>query len=176
MVYEWKPDVDSRLAVWDAQVVGEHLVELTKRNHGNLTSVIVLADAKNVESPIHNLFEWDNSKAAEQYRRYQAKSMAKSLILVRVDEQKKRVERTPFVTTVTISHSDGREHDAYVSTKQSRENPDYRRQVVERALAELARWIERWGDVQELTDLTLSVRQSWPEWDKKNTVKRLTSA
>jgi hypothetical protein len=46
---------------------------------GHLTTSIVLAEAKKVRSPIHDLFEWDDSSAANQYRLDQARHLIRSV-------------------------------------------------------------------------------------------------
>jgi hypothetical protein len=37
----------------------------------------ILEKAKDPKSPLHKYFEWDNSKAGEQYRIYQARHLAR---------------------------------------------------------------------------------------------------
>jgi len=43
--------------------------------HGELTEEIVLKAARKVSSALHDYFEWDNTKAAEQYRLQQARAV-----------------------------------------------------------------------------------------------------
>lgn len=40
--------------------------------HGTLTPAIVLEEARSPAHPLHDKFEWDDSEAAEKYRKHQA--------------------------------------------------------------------------------------------------------
>ena len=58
-----------------AQVVGARLEQLRIAGDGELTPEVVIADARHSASPLHSLFEWDDTEAAHQYRlvvRYRA--------------------------------------------------------------------------------------------------------
>ncbi len=51
------------------------LTQIAKRNGGRLMVDDVLAEAKSGSSPLHRHFEWDDTEAAEQYRRQQARAL-----------------------------------------------------------------------------------------------------
>lgn len=51
---------------------------LKLRKEGALTAADVVADARRPDSPLHELFEWDDSVAAERYRESQARSLIRS--------------------------------------------------------------------------------------------------
>lgn len=51
------------------------LTQMAKRNGGILKVDDVLEEAKNVNSVLHQYFEWDDSEAAEHYRRQQARAL-----------------------------------------------------------------------------------------------------
>jgi hypothetical protein len=51
----------------------EVLLALAKANNGLLTVDTVISEARSVLSPLHSWFEWDDSKAAENYRKWQAR-------------------------------------------------------------------------------------------------------
>jgi hypothetical protein len=52
----------------------DHL-EAVKQKRGALTAEILVDEARAPEHPLHSRFEWDNSKAAELYRRDQARKL-----------------------------------------------------------------------------------------------------
>ncbi len=54
------------------------------KRDGQLTASGILKMAENESSPLHSIFEWDDTKAAREYRLYQAR-----LGLVRHDRQGK---------------------------------------------------------------------------------------
>lgn len=43
------------------------------KKHGKLTADLIVKEAKKISSPLHQFFEWDNTKAAEQWRKQQAR-------------------------------------------------------------------------------------------------------
>lgn len=53
----------------------DYLLELAEQNDGVLTTEAVLEDAKQETSPLHRHFQWDDTVAAEAYRRWQARSL-----------------------------------------------------------------------------------------------------
>lgn len=57
-----------------AEVVGGIVESLPEKNEAALLKV-----ARNKNSPIHHLFEWDESRAAQEYRLLQARVMLSSL-------------------------------------------------------------------------------------------------
>ena len=61
--------------------VEERMNELAD-DQGRLTPDTILADAANEESPLHNEFEWDDSKAGHLYRVEQARRLIPSVKLV----------------------------------------------------------------------------------------------
>lgn len=75
-VYQWRhewmsKDVDPNLAV----------KEITKAEdiYGKVTPGTVLNVAKEKDSPIHSLFQWDDSIAGEKYRLIQARKLINNL-------------------------------------------------------------------------------------------------
>ena len=53
--------------------------------HGRLTTDIVLEAATNAESPLHKVFEWDDTAAAHAHRVWQARKLIKSVRIERPD-------------------------------------------------------------------------------------------
>jgi hypothetical protein len=50
--------------------------------HGQLTPMLVLDQARAAEHPLHDRFEWDDSAAAESWRREQAHRLIRSVRVV----------------------------------------------------------------------------------------------
>ena len=57
------------------------LQKLYDENH-RLTPAIVLAEAKDPDSPLHPLFEWSDHEAAEKWRLQQARQLIRSVRVV----------------------------------------------------------------------------------------------
>jgi hypothetical protein len=73
----------------DKDLVAEKLAEIAGRNGGRLTPDLVLAEAESPESVLHDLFEWDDSKAAHQHRLTQARQIITSVRVVITTEERK---------------------------------------------------------------------------------------
>lgn len=82
-----------------AQVVGDTIEELSK--HGAVTSQALLEVSRPEDAPTHNLFEWDDSVAAERYRLQQATVAINSIEITIVDESNgTAVQQAAFVNIV----------------------------------------------------------------------------
>lgn len=79
----------------------KELEAMAAANNGVVTVDMVIDAAKNEDSPLHSHFEWDNDKAAENYRRWQARAL---------------IARCK----ITIASSEGVEVRAFVSLTQDR--------------------------------------------------------
>ena len=64
----------------------EFIQKMVDENGGGITAEQIVEAAKDVNSPLHKEFQWDDSVAAHQYRLHQARTMlAKFKLIVRVD-------------------------------------------------------------------------------------------
>lgn len=103
MVYEWK----GRKYSVSADIVGKE-IEKIERENGEVTSRSLVDAARPTTSALHDLFEWDDTKAAESYRIHQAGKVLCSLSIV--------CEDTPEPTTVR----------AYMNVADEADNPTRR--------------------------------------------------
>ena len=86
--------------------------------HGRLTTDIVLEAATNVDSPLHKIFEWDDTVAAHAHRVWQARRLIKSVKIERPDG-----DLTPRYLSIKIENERWYEdislivqdHDKYIS-------------------------------------------------------------
>ena len=77
------------MIIKEKELVAEKLAELAKKNGGRLTPNVVLEEAKDRDSILHNLFEWDDTLAAHQHRIYQARQIITSVRVVITTENRK---------------------------------------------------------------------------------------
>jgi len=110
-----------------AQVYGEELNRI-KESNGKLTSNIVLEEARNSRSKLHDYFEWDNSIAADKYRRDQAAYLMRIIGVVVLVEGKKTIQRG-FFSIKTQDYKDGA-GEIYVTIKEAIKTPSYRNQLL----------------------------------------------
>lgn len=138
MVYKWK----TYQYKVSADVVGKHFEELEKVT-GNITSEIVLDSARNEDSPIHSLFEWDDSIAAEQYRLKQATTLICNLA-VEIETDKKPIECRAFMEVTD------QKVGTFMNVQSAFENHDTRQIVLDRAKRELTMFKQKYKNLNEL--------------------------
>lgn len=76
MVYKWMEGFRSSVK---AEVAGEVMERL--ESEGRLTPANLVEEARPVDAPMHRAFEWDDAKAAENYRRQQATQMIRAIVV-----------------------------------------------------------------------------------------------
>lgn len=81
------------------------LTKMARQNGGVLKVEDVLEEARDESSPLHKHFEWDDSEAADQYRRQQARSLIQRCKVVLIDTQP--IEIRAFVSLPTDRESGG---------------------------------------------------------------------
>src|SRR5689334_21906454 len=89
---EYKPRQGSRLRQADVDKITPALSHLIDDN-GPLTPPIVVKAAKPKNAPLHEYFEWDNNKAADEFRLEQACRMLASIRIVASQADEDRTVR-----------------------------------------------------------------------------------
>lgn len=138
MVYKWK---NYKYSV-PAEIVGNHFEKLEK-TQGNLTSATVLESARPTDSPIHSLFEWDDTKAAEKYRLKQATQIICNLA-VEIETDKKPIECRAFMEVTNEKNG------KFVNVQSAFQCEESREIVLHRALQELAVFKQKYKNLKEL--------------------------
>lgn len=161
MNYSWKPG--SRVKA-DANVIGSELQRMAGVHDGRLTPAVIVEAARPEDALLHDLFEWQDSTAAEAYRQNQARYLTRS-ILVRVEHDDQVTEVRAFVNLVvnTQEGDEPEQEQVYVNTLVALARPAWREQILSRArreidvlerryqtLEELAPVFVAWGKVREL--------------------------
>lgn len=141
VIYGWR--AGSRVSL-DAQVVGVAIERLTKRHNGVLEPGHIVEAARDERSPMHPHFQWDDTVAAELYREDQARDLVRSLT---VDISRSNLETKPVRAFVNVETGGER---GYVTTAVAMSSEDLRRQVLQRAFAELEAWRARHAELSEL--------------------------
>lgn len=74
----------------------QRLIEIGEANGGRLTPEMVLSDAADTESPLHEYFEWDDTKAAHAHRIDQARTLIRS-VRVHITVESRKVSTVFYV-------------------------------------------------------------------------------
>lgn len=107
----------------DIQVIGETLDALTYNNGGKLKPIDVVKEAENSDSVLHDYFEWDNNKAAKEYRLQKARNIIASVAEVVIIKSKPSIKRSFF------SVNKGGQKN-YVTLKKAVTNNNYRKELL----------------------------------------------
>ena len=135
MAFHHKLSVDQR----------RELEEIHKRNpDGVLLPEDIVKFARNKNTALHSRFEWDNNKAAESYRIWQARTILNVYVTVR------KVSQSPQKVFVSLK-SDRRAGGGYRKLKAVLRNKAARAELLSQAIQELRTWCERYDCLEELT-------------------------
>lgn len=137
------------VGIEDAQNIGEYLT--FKFPQGEITPQELVSLAKDHNSPIHKYFEWDDKKAAKDYRLYQARRLIKSII-IEIDGSD-----VPAYHNIRLLDSD---EPSYMDTLNCMHSPDIWAQVLNRALMEAKNWAERYKTYKELAPIVGAITRT----------------
>lgn len=139
MIYQWKDG--ARYSV-SPQVAGNICKQLDERNM--LTASALVDVSRPEDAPLHPIFEWDDSLAAEKYREAQARAMIRSIVTIPAKSENKPV-RAFFNIQV--------EQPKYESLNIILEKPDKRALLLQSAYRELSAFKKKYSILKELTDV-----------------------
>ncbi len=128
----------------DPQVVGETLEQIRVDSGGKLTAPAVLDSARKKRSPLHKYFEWDDTEAAESWRRHQASCLIVSVTIIE-PKAEAPVRAFPYIKI----EGEG----SFTSMKIAMSDEQMRRQVIEKAKRELIAWKQRYHELVEFAKL-----------------------
>lgn len=143
MVYQWRFSMGI-----PAETAGVEL-ERIERKHGQISPKLVLDESRKESAPLHKIFEWDDSIAAEKYRLQQAGSIINNLVVV-LDEYEHKEPVRAFVNVVANAPARNGEFVSIVSAMQSEEA---REAVLQNALRELKEFQKKYKDLGELAGI-----------------------
>jgi hypothetical protein len=138
----------------DPQIIGEHLETLREHHGGALPTEAVVEDAQHDNSPLHALFEWDDTEAARQHRLSQARTII-GAVVVKFEEAP---EAQPIRAFVNVRQDDRKQ--VYTSVSAALEDPVLRAQVLNDALKELRRLQQKYADLEELAGVFGAIDQT----------------
>lgn len=117
------------------------------KEKGSVTPQNLVDAARAKRSPIHGMFEWDDSVAAEKYRLEQAgyyiRSLRVSLTVVGGG--------TTVVRPLVSVEKEGAK--TYMPVVRAMNDPVYRAQIVAQAMKELLSFQKKYADLKELSDV-----------------------
>lgn len=144
MVYKYRENFSYSVP---ASTVGAEFEKIEARD-GVLTNRSVLDSARPVSSPIHRIFEWDDTKAAEQYRLGQATRLICNVVAVTEPTESKK----PIEVRAYVNVSEKKE-GSFVSVSQAFSVEEWREKVLRDAFEELAAFKRKYAAYKEFAKL-----------------------
>lgn len=132
-----------------------------------LTPENIINEARNRNSPLHSIFEWDDSKAGEKWRLQQARVFINEIKVI-VDSKEYFAFENVSVSVQSPNNSEevieSREYKPIVEIIN---NEDLRQQVIRSALNNLSYWEEQNAKYEELSPIISTARKVRQKLNKK---------
>lgn len=151
MVFQYQYKVQG-LHKAPAQVAGEVCASLENSADG-LSPKTLLDASRAKDAPLHDEFEWDDSKAAECYREGQAGDLIRNLRIVSVEEEEETSARA-FVNVQSASKP-----GSYHSLVTVLEDSEMKDKMFEIAKREMKSFIAKFQSLQQLSGVLVEMRK-----------------
>ena len=138
MVYQWKYNLSVK-----AYTAGKEMERIEKK-HGKVTPELVLDASRSEKAPLHSLFEWNDTIAAEKYRLRQAQNIIHNLTITVEGTEKSPVSVTAFVNVSTDKKGE------FINVQSAFSYEASRQVVLDRALRELTEFQRKYKSFSEL--------------------------
>ena len=137
-----------------ASIVGEECEKIEKKN-GAVTANALVDSARAKSSMIHELFEWDDKVAGEQWRLQQAKVVLSCLKITMKTED----DQPPKKVRAFINTNPERSKGIYMNIEDALSNEESRAGVLIRARRELNSFLDKYSDIDELKDVIKTIKK-----------------
>ena len=145
--------------------IAAELDRIAEANGGILIPEDVVESARNPKSILHGEFDWDNNKAAEQWRLQQARQLIRLSVITIGDVKTRRF----FSLKV---HRQSEDH-GYRSTLVILADEELKHQLVSDALADMNRFQTKYAAIQELVTVFEAMQKAQVKLKAKTKRKEL---
>lgn len=139
----------------DAQTVGEEMAALSA-SQGGLTPARLVDRSRDLRSPLHGCFEWNDGKAAERYREEQARYLMRSVVVVRIEgdgHERAVTARGPVRAFVHVSEG----ANVYEPIQAVVHDQDKREGLLRQAKADMAAFVKKYRVLSELDGVMAAI-------------------
>ena len=126
---------------------------LCNKHDGLLKPIDILTFAKNKKTALHKCFEWSDTKAAHEYRLWQAREILR--VHVKILPGHNKAVRA-FISLVSDRQNVG---GGYRTIENVMLNKNYREELLEQALDEFGRFEEKYKSLKELAGVFAEIRK-----------------
>jgi transcriptional regulator with PAS, ATPase and Fis domain len=142
----------------EAEIYGKELDKIAEKKNGTLKPADVVEEARDVNSPLNEYFEWEDSEAAERWRIYQARQLINHIqITIKYDHTQKS-QRAFLSVNETPAEAD--KNKVYVTIERVLNEPELRAQVIYKALKDAEYWQSRYNEYAELGRIFKAIGQT----------------
>lgn len=153
MIYEYKWKMPSLFKV-PAQTVGEKIEEIIAED-GIVTKESFLEASRPEDSETHDLFEWNDTKAAEKYRLHQSNMAINQLIVkIQVAYKSEPIRTRAFVN---IEQETGRRKAQFLRIDTAMADMEYKSIVLANAIQELREFRKKYEAYTELAQIFVAI-------------------
>jgi hypothetical protein len=139
------------------------LQAIADANGGRLTPDAVIDNARNEESPLHGLFDWDEARAAMEHWRYRAREIIRA-VRVNVVTDRTVVRTIAYVRDPSLDSRD----QGYISTATLRDDVSLAREAVQHELMRAHSALQRAREVAEAVGLEREIDKLMNRVDRLN--------
>lgn len=163
--FSWRSGYSYKVS---ADTVGGVLEDIEKRD-GVVTSESFLDYSRPEDSSTHGLFEWDDSIAAEKYRKRQATQIINQLEVQIVYEEslqdEAQVEVIPIVVSayVNVRKKAPKEPAAFVNVIAAQEDKELWTQVMRNAIVEMNTFSRKYSRYKEFAKVCKAIAETEKE-------------
>jgi len=146
-------------------VATKQVIALAEKNGGTITPEVILDEARKKSSPLHCFFCWDNTAAAEEYRKIQAAALIRRIkVTIHTDHDTKlRVRAFVNVIEPTSDHNDTsdideqgincRQRGIYVTMESACRFDDYRNQMIQQCKRDVESFRQKYSALNEAANI-----------------------
>jgi len=137
---------------------------LKLQNAKGLTADSLLEEAKKKQSPLHELFEWDDNVASNLYRLQQARVIINDVKVIIEGNLYPAIENV----RVSIEGIDGQkiQERIYIARDEIMAHEDLREQIIKRALNNIRYWREQYKNYSEFSLIIKAIDKTSVNLDK----------
>ena len=144
----------------DAQTMGEQCAAL--ESQGRLTAEELVNVSRPEDSPTHKAFEWDDAVAGELYRKEQARSYIRAIVVLPDDEESEPQK---------LYYNIVRAEPNYKSINTIMESEDDTERLLGLALAELIRAKNKYKNLKQLADVFRAIDDAQIQFEEMQAAK-----
>lgn len=153
-----------------AQIYGECLERIQEKHGGEVQTSVVVDIARDEASPLHDYFEWDNTKAAEKHRLWQARQLIDHITVVIEDpDTHEEIEQEAYINVILEDEKEQPEegegeiqkpkkyHRTYMPIEYVLADDVLRQQVLGSAMGQVLHWRNKYSAYQELAQIVRAI-------------------